>query len=228
MIAADCAIHLGSMLALLMGAGYCRKVPTEQTRTSNGHAMTGSFKANLTLSTTSIFSSRSRTSENGHQLPIRAVAETASKQTGSSGRSAAESSSGLYAKQLAPQSLRLVRRRLLVVSPERLVDLPTVLLLHGETGIGLIAPRFPASRMEAGTDRRSSAQSPVTPEGSPIPKATVLDLQLSSRHSANLPTRSGEITMNSDVVSCSFLRTSHDIRRRGFCKESSRTHGRLV
>ena len=45
-------IHLVSMPDLLMSAGYCRKVPTEQARTSNGHAMTGSYKANLTLSTT--------------------------------------------------------------------------------------------------------------------------------------------------------------------------------
>ena len=38
MIAGDCAIHLVSMPDLLMSAGYCRKVPTEQTGTSNGHA----------------------------------------------------------------------------------------------------------------------------------------------------------------------------------------------
>ena len=70
MIAGDCAIHLVSMPDLLMSAGYCKKVPTEQTRTSNCHAMTGSYRANLTLSTTSIFSSCSRTSENGHERPL--------------------------------------------------------------------------------------------------------------------------------------------------------------
>ncbi len=81
MIAPDCAIHLVSMPDLLMSAGYCRKVPTEQTRTSNGHAMTGSYMANLTLSTTSIFSSRSRTSENG-QLQTYGKAADSSHTTG--------------------------------------------------------------------------------------------------------------------------------------------------
>lgn len=72
MIAGVCAIHLVSMPDFLMSAGYRKKVPTEQTRTSNGHAMSGSYKANPTLSTTSIFSSRSRTFENGHNRSVAA------------------------------------------------------------------------------------------------------------------------------------------------------------
>ena len=89
MIAGDCAIHLGSMPDLLMSAGYCRKVPTEQTRTSNGHAMTGSYKANLTLSTTSIFSSRSRTSENGHKEPVASASQLPANRSFSAPRSTA-------------------------------------------------------------------------------------------------------------------------------------------
>ncbi len=61
---------------LLMSAGYCRKVPTEQARTSNGYVMTGSYKANLTLSTTSIFRSGSRNSENCQEPPYNEVADS--------------------------------------------------------------------------------------------------------------------------------------------------------
>ena len=86
MIAGDCAIRLVSVPDLLMSAGFCRKVPTEQARTSNGHVMTGSYKANLTLSTTNIFRSRSRNSENGHKRQVSVTAHFSMRRTFAPGR----------------------------------------------------------------------------------------------------------------------------------------------